>query len=126
MMPIGVMSMTTSTVTPPPTDINFTLMYRGQHNWPGIYAHCDAEGILDRECNKEGEEFTAPDLISCNYPMDVIPDGTWPCTVYIDHEATLFKWKCDEGRPRGLVCLNTDKNALHYARQCLKERRNWL
>lgn len=103
-----------------PSELAFTLRGRGQHAWPYVYAHRDAEELLDSlNAGVTREETIPPDLVSANLPLGGFENGVYGCTV-LDQPATLFLWRPGDDMRQGLVLLDSDAEGIAQTRARLE------
>ena len=67
--------------------VNLACMGELEHDWPFIYFHGNAEGVVNQ--NKSSEQ--APDLVSADVSVAEVEDGEHTVFVY-GFQAILFLW----------------------------------
>ena len=106
-----------------------------------IYFHCDAEDINAKYLDKhhiQADNFIPPDLVGCDLPpadglFALMPEGEYTVTHVGGADLLAFVWLEGEAASisgvkiqRGLIVHPLDTEAVKYARQCYREKRNRL
>jgi hypothetical protein len=104
--------------------VEHTLFHIDDENHPeshtmadGVYFHGTVEAAAGFDIVALNENHSMRDYFTQCETKQVFAYGL---------ECTMFTWRCDRNRIRGLVVANNDQEAMEYARQAFREKRDSL